>query len=535
MPDYLDIDYARPLDNSERPFDTYLNNYYKARNQKLNEQYTEATQANANARAADASQRSQQSQLASLSKLSALNLPGIWNKQQAEDIDALRNQVKAKIMAGDPSYATDLADGTARLTTQEKNADGYYKWVDQEVANLSKNKAINPQAARDFIINKTAMGPDGQPVRLSDFDINSLQGFNPLLAPGSSAMINRDQLAHDIVSMFPVNTQTFDNTNRANGITNQTNKTISSTAFTRVNPRTGQVSLNTELVSKSPELMNTYFDPYRSSNGDVYLIKPDIYQDVIRKKPELLALVADEIQKANAGKKPGDSGYIEPNSEDGDLVGRAVLTQLLTGMEHGNFKLKTTYGQNQTAGSGGGKPPKAEPAADLLQRFKGAMDQDVKYMRNNETSSTPLARYLGLNPNDIVDLTPKFKDFNVGGDDRGRGVPAEHIFVRKDDPGAVYVDYGDGTRDRLTAKTLPTWLDKKAQFNKKLDAVKLDDEYRKIFGTQDAEPFITSNVPDQKRSVAQRVKDTIVNTVKSIGGKKDTVKPMTEAEMNQYR
>lgn len=517
MPDFINIQYPQPLQNNNpRPFDSYLNAYYAAKQDKRAQDRLDFAKQSEQDRLGAARNADIQKRLGSLQSLGKYNVGGIFNDEQLASIQGLQKQLQQKIMSGDPSYQMDAIKGATQLAANQKKAKAYMDYVDSMVSNLSKNKAINPEALKQLIIGQTAYNPDGSIKDLANLNMGEVSKFNPLLAQGSDSFINKDVLGDNLMKMFPANTKTTDRTSAAGGITNQTSRTLTSNALTRINPATGQLSLNTEAVQDDPELMNAYFDPYRHKNGQVYLVNDDLYGKMVKENPLAAAYVSNAIQKYNSGKNPGDADYIEPNSSDGDLVGRAAITQLLTGREHGNFKLSTKHRENEGAGSGDDNNKKEAFAEGIVKRLKSAAEQDPAFIQNSAFKNSTKTGNPFVHLGGTVDLTSRFKNLNIGQDAKGKGVPASKVFIKTDDPGAIYFGHGDGTSERVSWSEIPTWLNHKAKFNKNLDPVVLNKLYKSIMkiDPKQAISFPPTDIGEHKtplQKVVKKAKDTAKN------------------------
>jgi len=508
------IEYARPLEISSAPFQAYLRSRENAeRNrlaqQKLNMQDQQFQQKMMQQRQSDIEKR-----LHDVTNLGQYNIGGLWQDQQHKNIQDLQDQIARKIYNNEP-YQEDLIKGVSNIEAFRKKADSYDKMVGQLTSLYGKDKTINPASLRSYIVDKTAMNPDGTLKDLNDINLADLENFNPLVQPDADSIIDNAALADRMAGHFSNNTTTTDTSNRANGITTQRSTTITAPAYTRIDPITGKRSLNTEAIQANPELAGQLFDDLRTPDGRINLIKNEVYQQALN-DPALRYKIIREINNHNQGLKPEDPEYIEPNSPDADLIGRSVLTNLLAGKEHGNFRLKKSYGQNKgisemdsKKGSSGGKT-KTDTEDDIIQRFKGVMEQNPNYLENNRQSrlSNPVT---GNQVGDIIDVTPLFKNFNIGSDEKGKGLPAPHIAVMKGQPGSIFIDYGPDIKPEVvTLQQLPQWLNQKVKYNKNMDALKLNEEIKKVFGTNGQEQ--NPSISPVKKAV-QTVKDTIRNVV----------------------
>lgn len=512
------INYAEPLQISSEPVNAYFRNREIQQRQaaadarlSLQEKIHEDTLAHQ--RQQDIARRMKE-----VSNLGKYDMGGLWHNEQMQAISKFQDELANKIKNGDSDWQEFAYKAASQLEGNRRKAQTYDKMIKERLSQYGKDKSVILPKMHDLLIGKTAYNPDGTLKDINDLDIQSAMAYNPMTDPDADAAFNNDILSDALAGNFKNNTITIGDTNRATG--NSVTRTITAPEYIRMNGATGMQSLNKEAVSADPVLSDSLFDQYRSKNGTVDLIKEGIYQQSLS-DPRIVGAIAREINKHNRGLTPDDKDYVEPNSHSASLIGRAVVTNLLARQKHGNFSLRRSYGKpSRSAGGGGsrgGSTSDKMDTAGILERFKGVMNQDPNYLQNNEGARLPTDPTTGKPMGDIIDVTPVFKNFFVGQNKSGKPIEAPHIVVRKDDPGKIFIDYGnDEPPEIVSEQDLPRWLNSKAKLNKNLDPVKLNELYPKYFNTQTS--------PEKPQTPLQRASKVVKDTVRNLFGTGSTVK-----------
>lgn len=488
------IQYARPIQVSSEPVNAYFTARELQQRNAYNQQRLGLEQQSEQDRIAQQTQARIAQQMKSVANLGKLDMGGIWHDEQEKLIDEDQAALTQMIKNHDPNVPTAAMKMATNLEGRRLKAQSYMDMQKQAAAQYAKDQTIDQAKFPNYWISKTAYNPDGSRIPLDQLDLAKAKSFNPYTDPGVDSIIDNSKMGALLGNSFKNSTYTIGEPTKQNGVvTGMQTTTETAKPYMRLNPVSGRWVVNRELVGAHPELAGPMFDRLRTKSGILDVVNDQIYQNTLA-HPEFVAQVGREIAKLNAGKKPNDPTYIEPNSEDAVIVGKAMATNHLMDQASGNFSLKRTY-RASGSGSGSGSSTKLNEAG-LLDRLNGVMNQDPAYLQNNPVEGNPVSnrtdKAIGLPPGYTANVTPVLKGLNVGVDDKGKPVQAKAILVKKDDPGAIYIDYGDGKpAQRVTKQELPTWLNQISKYNKGLDPVTLNKLYPEKLTPPTAEPFPT--------------------------------------------
>jgi len=527
------FEFARPLEIS----DDGLNTYFQARAQKQRQMALEQSAAAAQQTAQDKADAARKKDYdANMKALSTLpkdyDMGGFWQPEQEALLADTQKQLSQMYANDNPEAAQFLMKRVGMLQSNLEKAKAFQTYAQQQAQKLHQaDDSIDPALAQQYYYHKLAYNADGSKKNLEDVDPAQILTGNPLLDPAFNA-VNDNALGGRLAKQFVNNTMTSGHQGRKDGITTGHTTTTTLPAYMRLDATTGRPVLNTEAIGNDPVLHNTFFDQFRTRAGKTALVKDEIYRQHMN-DIGLQGAVAREINTLNKGKKPGDSGYVEPNSPQADIVGRAVFTRLLAGQQHGNVSIKTNYGQDKN--SGPQKPDKSTVNAEnVVQTLHGIMTGDPNYVQGlNQKQGTgfdyDITDHPGLKNTDIgvMDVTPLLKNVNVG----ERGItsaetdkvykyvptPASKIEVKKSDPGAMYVYLGDNPNpERVDKNNVQEFLNNIQKYNPKMDTRKINAAVKRIFG-EVKQPESVMPAPEQpklkKPNIVTKAVDTIKNSV----------------------